>query len=133
MISKLLTGTFFKAVLVINAVMVLLPVFFLFNTSLRDSNSFSVNPIELASDPEWSNFTLVWADGEFPIFLKNSLIITLGSLAVILICALGAGFILGRYQFKGNSFIYDHDRNPSPPIFPYIVKLAKANNCYRLY
>ena len=25
---------------------------------------------------------------------------------MILICALGAGFILGRYQFKGNSLIY---------------------------
>jgi len=34
---------------------------------------------------------------------------------------------------QGNSFFYDYDRNPSPPIFPYIVKLAKANNCYRLY
>jgi raffinose/stachyose/melibiose transport system permease protein len=32
--------------------------------------------------------------------------VTLGSLVVILICALGAGFILGRYHFKGNSLIY---------------------------
>jgi raffinose/stachyose/melibiose transport system permease protein len=106
MMSKILTGTFFKAVLILNAVLVLLPIFFLFNTALRDSNSFSANPIELARKPEWSNFTQVWADGEFPIFLKNSLIITLGSLVVILICALGAGFILGRYQFKGNNLIY---------------------------
>lgn len=104
--SKVLTGAFFKAVLVINAIMVLLPVFFLFNTGLRDSDSFGANPLELARDPEWSNFTQVWADGEFPIFLKNSLIVTLGSLVVILICALGAGFILGRYQFKGNGLIY---------------------------
>ena len=106
MISKLLTGTFFKAVLVINAVMVLLPVFFLLNSSLRETGSFNANPLELARNPEWSNFTQVWADGEFPNFLKNSLIVTLGSLVVILICALGAGFILGRYQFKGNSLIY---------------------------
>jgi raffinose/stachyose/melibiose transport system permease protein len=106
MISKVLTGTFFKAVLVINALLVLLPVFFLLNSALRETGSFGANPLELARDPEWSNFTQVWADGEFPIFLKNSLIVTLGSLVVILICALGAGFILGRYQFKGNSLIY---------------------------
>ena len=73
MISKLLTGTFFKAVLVINAVMVLLPVFFLLNSSLRETGSFGANPLELARDPEWNNFTQVWADGEFPNFLKNSL------------------------------------------------------------
>ena len=106
MINKILTGTFFKAVLVINALMVLLPVFFLFNTALRDSDSFGANPIEFAGNPEWNNFSEVWADGEFPAFLKNSLVITLGSLVVILVCALGAGFILGRYQFKGNSLIY---------------------------
>ena len=106
MINKIITGTFFKAVLVINAIMVLLPVFFLFNSSLRDTGSFAANPIELARKPAWSNFTQVWAGGEFPVFLKNSLIVTLGSLVVILICALGAGFILGRYQFKGNSLIY---------------------------
>ena len=104
--SKILTGTFFKAVLILNALLVLLPVFFLFNSALRETGSFSANPIELARNPEWSNFTQVWAGGEFPNFLKNSLIITLGSLVVILICALGAGFILGRYQFKGNNLIY---------------------------
>jgi raffinose/stachyose/melibiose transport system permease protein len=82
MINKILTGTFFKAVLVINALMVLLPVFFLFNTALRDSDSFGANPIEFARSPEWNNF------------------------AEVLVCALGAGFILGRYQFKGNSLIY---------------------------
>jgi raffinose/stachyose/melibiose transport system permease protein len=86
--------------------MVLLPVFFLLNSSLRETGSFNANPLELARNPEWNNFTQVWADGEFPNFLKNSLIVTLGSLVVILICALGAGFILGRYQFKGNSLIY---------------------------
>jgi raffinose/stachyose/melibiose transport system permease protein len=106
MINKILTGTFFKAVLIINAVMVLLPVFFLFNSALRDTGSFAANPVELARKPAWSNFTQVWADGEFPNYLKNSLIITLGSLVVILICALGAGFILGRYQFKGQNIIY---------------------------
>jgi raffinose/stachyose/melibiose transport system permease protein len=106
MISRILTGTFFKAVLVLNAIMVLLPVFFLFNSALRDTGSFAANPVELARKPVWSNFTQVWAGGEFPTYLKNSLIITLGSLVVILVFALGAGFILGRYQFKGNNLIY---------------------------
>jgi len=53
MINKILTGTFFKGVLVINAIMVLLPVFFLLNSSLRETGSFSANPIELARDPQW--------------------------------------------------------------------------------
>ena len=86
--------------------MVLLPVFFLFNSALRETNSFASNPFSLARDPYWENFSQVWSDGVFATYLKNSLIVTGGSLVVILVCALGAGFILGRYQFKGSTIIF---------------------------
>jgi len=105
-IAVLSSKLFFKSVLIINAFMVLLPVFFLFNSALRETNSFASNPFSLARDPHWENFQQVWSDGEFATYLKNSLIVTGGSLIVILICALGAGFILGRYNFKGNALIF---------------------------
>ena len=106
MIAVLSSKLFFKSVLIINAFMVLLPVFFLFNSALRETNSFASNPFSLARDPHWENFQQVWSDGEFATYLKNSIIVTGGSLIVILICALGAGFILGRYNFKGNALIF---------------------------
>jgi raffinose/stachyose/melibiose transport system permease protein len=105
-IALLSSKLFFKSVLIINAFMVLLPVFFLFNSALRETNSFASNPFSLARDPHWENFQQVWSDGEFATYLKNSVIVTGGSLIVILICALGAGFILGRYNFKGNALIF---------------------------
>jgi raffinose/stachyose/melibiose transport system permease protein len=105
-IAILSSKLFFKSVLIINAFMVLLPVFFLFNSALRETNSFASNPFSLARDPHWENFQQVWSDGEFATYLKNSIIVTGGSLVVILICALGAGFILGRYNFKGNAIIF---------------------------
>ena len=92
--------------LIINSLLVLLPVFFLLNSALRETNSFASNPFMLARDPYWENFQQVWSDGAFAIYLKNSLIVTGGSLVVILTCALGAGFILGRYNFKGNALIF---------------------------
>ena len=101
----LLSKTFFRAVLIFNAVIILIPVMFLFNSSLRETNDFARTPFKLATDPYWANFTSVWQDGDFAIYLKNSIIVTGGSLILILICALGAGFVLGRYDFKGHSFI----------------------------
>jgi len=83
-----------------------MPVFFLFNSALRETNSFASNPFVLARDPHWENFQQVWSDGEFAIYLKNSLIVTGGSLTLILILALGAGFVLGRYEFKGNALVF---------------------------
>lgn len=106
MIALMTSKFFFRAVLIINSLLVLLPVFFLLNSALRETNSFASNPFMLARDPYWENFQQVWSDGAFAIYLKNSLIVTGGSLVVILTCALGAGFILGRYNFKGNALIF---------------------------
>jgi raffinose/stachyose/melibiose transport system permease protein len=104
-VKHLLTKNFFRAVLLINALTVLLPVFFLFNSALRETNDFARNPLVLARKPYWDNFKQVWADGSFAIYLKNSLIVTGGSLLLILVCAIGAGFVLGRYNFKGQNLI----------------------------
>lgn len=106
MIAALTSKLFFRAILVINAIMVITPVFFLFNSALRETNSFASNPFSLARHPYWQNFQQVWSDGEFATYLKNSIVVTGGSLIVILVCAIGAGFVLGRYQFKGNALIF---------------------------
>lgn len=105
MINKILTGTFLRAVLIFNALIILLPVFFLFNSSVRETNDFARNPLVLARKPYWKNFSDVWANGLFATHLKNSLIVTGGSLILILILALGAGFVLGRYDFKGQNLV----------------------------
>ena len=97
---------FFQGVLIINSLMVLMPVFFLLNSSLRESNDFAATPFSLARDPYWDNYARVWNEGSFGSYFFNSLIITGGSLILILILALGAGFVLGRYQFKGNNVVF---------------------------
>lgn len=106
MIKLLASRAFFKGILTINALLVIMPVFFLFNSSLREDSSFAANPFSLARTPHWANFQKVWSDGAFATYLKNSIVITGGSLILTLILALGAGFVLGRYSFKGNGVIY---------------------------
>lgn len=105
MIKVLASRALFKAVLIFNSVIVIAPVLFLLNSSLRETNDFARNPMKLARNPYWQNYKEVWAGGEFPTYFKNSLIVTLGSLFVILALGLGAGFVLGRYQFKGHGLI----------------------------
>ncbi len=106
MIKLFTSRIFFRSVLIFNAVMVLVPIFYLVNSSLRETNDFARNPIKLATSPHWANFSDVWANGDFAIYLKNSLIVTGGSTVLILILAIGAGFVLGRYQFKAQTLIF---------------------------
>ena len=104
---KLLASrAFFQAILIMNAFLVLLPVFFLFNSSLRESNEFARTPFALARNPFWENYRRVWSEGEFGAYFFNSLIITGGSLIIVLVLSLGAGFVLGRYTFRGNNVIF---------------------------
>ena len=55
MIAVFSSKLFFRAVLMFNAFMVLVPVFFLFNSALRETNSFASNPFALGFDA-----TMVW-------------------------------------------------------------------------
>lgn len=105
MINRIFSAAFFRIVLLTNALLILLPVFFLFNSSVRETNDFARNPLILARKPYWQNFSDVWANGQFAIHLKNSIVVTGGSLVLILLFSLGAGFVLGRYDFKGQNII----------------------------
>lgn len=95
----------FQLILLFNALMVILPIFFLINSSLRESNDFARSPFSLARSPHFENFSQVWAEGEFKSYFFNSAIITGGSLILIIVLALGAGFVLGRYTFRGSNIV----------------------------
>jgi len=49
--------------------------------------------MKLATHPYWQNFKDVWAGGTFPTYMKNSLVVTGGSIILILLLSLGAGFV----------------------------------------
>ena len=73
MIKLFASRTFFQSILIINAFIVLLPMFFLLNSSLRESNEFARTPFALARDPFWENYQRVWSEGEFGSYIINSL------------------------------------------------------------
>jgi raffinose/stachyose/melibiose transport system permease protein len=100
------TKLLFQIVLIFNSICVLLPVLFLLNSSLRESNEFARTPFALARNPFWENYKRVWSEGEFGSYFINSFIITCGSLLLVLFLSLGAGFVLGRYSFKANNIIF---------------------------
>ncbi len=105
MIKLFASKLFFRSILIFNTVIVILPLLFIVNSSLRETNDFARSPMKLATHPYWQNFRDVWAGGTFPTYMKNSIVVTGGSLILILLLSIGAGFVLGRYKFKGHSII----------------------------
>lgn len=75
---------------------VLLPVYYVVITSLRDQQGFfSENPLLPPSDPTLDNYGLV-LQSEFPLYLLNSVIVTACTVVITVSLALGAAYFVVR-------------------------------------
>ncbi|MHA6765662.1 carbohydrate ABC transporter permease [Streptacidiphilus sp. PAMC 29251] len=65
-------------------------------TSLRDTKSIFEHPIDLPTEPQWSNYTRAWETGGFGQALVNSTIVSLGSAALAVAISAPASYALAR-------------------------------------
>lgn len=99
-ISKTLT---YLVLTVITAVLVF-PFLWMVSTSFKPANEIFVpEPRWIPSNPILDNYRSIWSDTCFPVYLKNSLIITLATTLVAMLVALLAGYAISRFQFRGRT------------------------------
>jgi raffinose/stachyose/melibiose transport system permease protein len=96
--------------LIIWTILQLFPIIYMFVTSFKTDQDIILNPWTFPTDPQFENYTGAWYGvgdtytmGDFFI---NSIKVTVGSLALISIVALLAGYALARYNFPGSKIIY---------------------------
>jgi raffinose/stachyose/melibiose transport system permease protein len=68
----------------------------IFRTPLAPPNPNNFDPV---------GYETVWSGANFPLYFGNSLIVTLGSLALIVLVSSMAAFALARYKFRGNTLL----------------------------
>ncbi|MFC0675891.1 carbohydrate ABC transporter permease [Brachybacterium hainanense] len=65
------------------------------------AGGLSLIPEQLRLD----NYSRAWTDGSFRVYLLNTVIVTVGTVVIVVVrCAL-AGYVLGRYRFPGSRLI----------------------------
>ena len=82
------------------------PVIWMFCGSLKGPNEFYTNVWGLPSDPQWQNFADAWKNGAMGEKFCNSLIVTLGSLLLLIPINSCAAYAIGRLHFRGRRLIY---------------------------
>jgi ABC-type glycerol-3-phosphate transport system permease component len=87
-------------------VMVIYPLFWTIITSLKPEYEIYQNPVALPKKPNFEAYKTVWTLGEYNIYFRNSIIITLFSLMGILIISTAAGYGFARYRFKGSRLLF---------------------------
>lgn len=90
------------ATLVVYLVIVVYPMLWVLISSVKKSQELftSESPWELPKVFYWHNYVRAWTEGKFGNYFLNSVIITLGSLAVVLVTATLASYALARFHFR---------------------------------
>lgn len=94
------------AILSIFAVICLYPVFFTFNSSLKNNTDIFATPFSLPSTPQWENYVRAWTIGKMGVYFKNSIVLTTATLFVSALIGALASYILAKFKFKGKGFVY---------------------------
>jgi raffinose/stachyose/melibiose transport system permease protein len=95
------------AILVAYTVIALFPVFVIVINSFKSRSAIFRAPLSLPTAKTFSmiGYQTVWAQGDFIRYFENSLIVTVASLAVVLLFGAMAAFALSEYRFRGNTLM----------------------------
>jgi N-acetylglucosamine transport system permease protein len=92
--------------LLLFALTVVVPLLWVLSTSLKTSDEIFRSPWALPSNPQWANYPKAWHDAKIGTYFANSLIVTLGTLFLLLPIGAMAAYIFAKYPFKGSKTIF---------------------------
>ena len=92
-------------VLTFLCLLIVIPVFWIIDTSFSPGNSLSSSEGFRVGDWTTEHFSNILSSDEFYVWVKNSLIVSIGTTLLGLSIAIPAGYGFSRYQFYGKSTI----------------------------
>ena len=87
-------------------ILIAYPLFNMIMSSLKHTSEILQHPFALPVKPDFSSYKRVWIDMGFSTFFINSIIVTVSSMALVLLFGSMASYAISRYVFKGNTLLY---------------------------
>lgn len=100
--ERLLGGYIF---LWVYSLLALLPLMFLLINSVRPSAAIFAEPLQLPTTVFAENYRKAWVEGGFSLYFANSLIVTIGAVAVAITVSLLAAYPLARWRLRGSGAV----------------------------
>lgn len=91
--------------LVITALFVLYPIFMMVMSGFKTNAEIFGNPFALPKTFNLDNYKVIWNTTDVPRYLLNSTIVTLISVAVLLVTGTMAAYGISRYRFRGSIMV----------------------------
>ncbi|MCF3973351.1 carbohydrate ABC transporter permease [Paracoccus salsus] len=95
------------AVLIAYTIIALFPVFVIIVNSFKSRRAIFADPLALPTAETFDlvGYQTVLKQGDFLLYFQNSMIVTVGSLFLVLLFGAMAAFALSEYRFRGNSLM----------------------------
>lgn len=107
--SKFSTQKLYKifvyVALITLAISIIIPVGWVFMASIKQASEFYGSPWVMPETVYIQNFIDAFVDANMGQYFMNSVIVTAIAMAILLVVALPAAYVLARFDFKGASFI----------------------------
>lgn len=107
--KHLSTDTLYKifiyVALITLAVIIIVPLAWVFLASIKQNSEFYGNPWTLPQGFYWQNFVNAWNSAKMGSYMLNSAIVTAMALGLLLVIALPAAYCLSRFNFRGRTFL----------------------------
>jgi raffinose/stachyose/melibiose transport system permease protein len=97
---------FAYGILVVWALIVLGPLIDMLLLSFKDLSGIVSDPLGLPTQWNVSNYTQAWTQGNIQTYLVNTAIVSVVSVAAILLLSSMAAYAIARFQFPGNQLVY---------------------------
>jgi len=86
--------------------LILLPIAWVLVNSIKSGYEIVSHPWSLPKSPQWVNYKNAWDEAGIGGALFNSLVVTLGTLVILLPIGSMAAYVLARYTFPGRNLIF---------------------------
>ncbi len=93
-------------VLILFALVCLVPLFWVFSSSLKNTREIALSAFGLPTAWRWENYIEAWTVGRFGHYFGNSLIVSLPIVAGSVLFACLAGYGLARFRIPGGRVIF---------------------------
>src|SRR3954447_6644081 len=87
------------------AAVALVPLIIMLLDSLRPNTEVLSHPLALPRTLDFTSYSTAWTQASFSTYVRNSVLVTVGAVALDVLVSLPAAYILGRYRFRGSGVL----------------------------
>lgn len=102
--KQILSRTALYFIISVICILILYPYFVMLCTALKSrAEIFAMDASVLPKDPQWRNLLDIWKRAPMGQYMRNSLLIAMGSSLIAMVCGIPAAYALARMKFKGQT------------------------------